>query len=238
MALERTLVKRPGEAPAGLLVDLDGTLVDSEGVAARVLEDYLKSEGSVPGREAEFARAVVGRTWRKGLERAQRLGARFSCSLDELEPQMIERYRECLEREGVAEVPGASSALRALSKRFPIAVVSGSQRSEVRWNLERLGLLDSVQFFLGAEDVPNGKPEPDPFLEGASRLRLDPSQILVFEDSAAGIESALRASVGLVVAIEVANHIGQDQSRSHLRVHDWLRVDAARVCDWWQQHRT
>jgi sugar-phosphatase len=50
-------------------------------------------------------------------------------------------------------------------------------------------------------DVELGKPAPDPYLLGASRLGLLPSQCVVFEDAVAGVSSARAAGVGVVVGV-------------------------------------
>jgi sugar-phosphatase len=55
--------------------------------------------------------------------------------------------------------------------------------------------------FVCGDDVELGKPAPDPYLLGASRLGLLPSQCVVFEDAVAGVTSARAAGVGVVVGI-------------------------------------
>ncbi|MCX6485777.1 MAG: HAD-IA family hydrolase [Rhodoluna sp.] len=55
--------------------------------------------------------------------------------------------------------------------------------------------------FVCGDDVEKGKPAPDPYLLGASRLGLLPSQCVVFEDAVAGVASARAAGVGVVVGV-------------------------------------
>jgi len=62
------------------------------------------------------------------------------------------------------------------------------------------GLPVPAEFVCG-DDVSAGKPAPDPYLLGASRLGLSPAQCVVFEDAVAGVESARAAGVGVVVGI-------------------------------------
>jgi hypothetical protein len=57
--------------------------------------------------------------------------------------------------------------------------------------------------FVCGDDVENGKPAPDPYLLGAKRLGIDPSDCIVFEDADAGIKSALAAKVGFVIGVSV-----------------------------------
>ena len=62
------------------------------------------------------------------------------------------------------------------------------------------GLPVPAEFVCG-DDVLAGKPAPDPYLLGASRLGLDPSRCVVFEDAVAGVQAARAAGVGVVVGI-------------------------------------
>jgi sugar-phosphatase len=62
------------------------------------------------------------------------------------------------------------------------------------------GLPVPAEFVCG-DDVSAGKPAPDPYLLGASRLGLSPASCVVFEDAVAGVESARAAGVGVVVGI-------------------------------------
>jgi sugar-phosphatase len=52
-----------------------------------------------------------------------------------------------------------------------------------------------------ADDVSRGKPFPDPYLLGASRLGFDASECVVFEDAEAGVLAARAAGVGLIVGV-------------------------------------
>ena len=52
-----------------------------------------------------------------------------------------------------------------------------------------------------AADVANGKPAPDPYLLGASRLGFDPADCVVFEDAQSGVLAAIEAGAGLVVGV-------------------------------------
>ncbi len=79
--------------------------------------------------------------------------------------------------------------------KIPMAVASGGLRHVVTETLRGLGLLDSFQAFVAAEDVVHGKPNPEPFLKAAALLGVDPAKCLVFEDSPTGIEAARAAGM-------------------------------------------
>ena len=62
------------------------------------------------------------------------------------------------------------------------------------------GLPVPAEFVCG-DDVLAGKPAPDPYLLGASRLGLAPAACVVFEDAVAGVQAARAAGVGVVVGV-------------------------------------
>lgn len=101
----------------------------------------------------------------------------------------------------------------ALAKRFalegkPMAVASGGHRRIVMSTLRALGISDLFQAIVTSEDYQRGKPSPDPFLEAAYRLSVDPSQCLVFEDTATGIAAANAAGMRSVLVPQPTRNLG------------------------------
>ncbi len=78
---------------------------------------------------------------------------------------------------------------------IPMAVASGSDVSQVRGNMEILGVADYFKGFFGSESVENGKPAPDIFLKAAKALEKEPAECIVFEDSPNGIRAAAAAGM-------------------------------------------
>ncbi|MGK5087824.1 HAD family phosphatase [Bdellovibrionota bacterium FG-2] len=85
--------------------------------------------------------------------------------------------------------------IRAHQGLVPLAVVSGGGRESVLEILTRLGLQDCFNAIICAGDYARGKPAPEPFLLGASRLGVAPSDCLVFEDADQGIRAAEAAGM-------------------------------------------
>jgi HAD superfamily hydrolase (TIGR01509 family) len=204
-----------------VIFDLDGTIIDTEPSAERAIQDSFASWGvKLQGNDSH---AIVGRTWESAFNH---LFAIYDVPLPrpEAERAMLSRYREELEKHLVV-VPGAPEAIRAIAARFPIALVSGSHRSEILWALGKLGVLPLFSVVLGAEDYPRSKPAPDGYALALSKLGLTGSDALIFEDSVAGIASA-RAVGARVVAITSTNHFGHDISGAERSIADLRGVDA------------
>ena len=81
----------------------------------------------------------------------------------------------------------------------PLAVASGGHRRIVMNTLRALGIAGLFQAIVTAEDYQRGKPSPDPFLEAAHRLNVDPASCLVFEDTAIGVAAATAAGMQSVL---------------------------------------
>jgi len=82
-------------------------------------------------------------------------------------------------------------------------VASGARRPEIEAILTAGGLRDHFASIVGADDVGNTKPHPEPYLRAMGNLRgrapgLRPAECLVFEDSVPGIASALAAGMKVV----------------------------------------
>jgi len=142
----------------------------------------------------------------------EQLNEKFGTALDPVpSAELKESYFEALIPEVLPIEP-----VVALVKQFhgtaPMAVASGGHREIVIKTLEALKLMPYFETIVGMEDVERGKPAPDPFLEAARRLGVNPEDCLVFEDSPTGIEAARAAgmqyvfvpSAGVTAALEKA----------------------------------
>lgn len=92
---------------------------------------------------------------------------------------------------------GAFDAVERVRQAMPVALVSASPRILMDAALTTLPK-DFFQFTISADDVTRTKPFPDPYLEAAKRMGVDPRSCVVFEDSLTGIASAKSAGCAVV----------------------------------------
>jgi HAD superfamily hydrolase (TIGR01509 family) len=95
-------------------------------------------------------------------------------------------------------VPEVLEHIEARHGQIPLAVVSGSTRDSVTASLETLEILDRFDTLVCAGDYRKSKPDPEPFLIAAERLRIAPAACLVFEDTDMGIQAATAAGMASV----------------------------------------
>jgi HAD superfamily hydrolase (TIGR01509 family) len=95
----------------------------------------------------------------------------------------------------IEEINVIAEIARDWRGRVPMAVASNGRRRNVEATLRVTKLLPLFDCIVAAEDVMHGKPEPDVFQEAARRMKVDPDQCVVFEDSNEGLEAAHRAGM-------------------------------------------
>jgi mannitol-1-/sugar-/sorbitol-6-phosphatase len=178
------------EPAAALLLDLDGTLVDSEGFHRQVFRNWFADRGwtadedvlsSFTGRRADDVLANSAGPWS---------GEDVQVMLAELLAAMA-----TLPRPGLAV--GAEDLLAGAG--VPLALVTSAN---THWARTCLGdLLDAFAIVVTRDDVTNGKPHPEPYELACSRLGVPAAACVAVEDAPAGVASARAAGVGRVVGI-------------------------------------
>jgi mannitol-1-/sugar-/sorbitol-6-phosphatase len=172
---------------AALLFDLDGVLIDSTPVVARVWRGWAIERGFDPEDVVAHAQGRPSlATVRHYLPNADH----------DAENREVER-REIADLEGIVPLPGALDLLRSLPENRWTIVTSGTRPlAEVRLKAAGLPLPGKM---ITANDITHGKPHPEPYLKAATMLGFPPSGCLIFEDVPAGIRSG-KAAGGRVVA--------------------------------------
>ncbi|MCF6376598.1 HAD family phosphatase [Nocardioides KLBMP 9356] len=200
---------------SALLLDLDGTLVDSEPLHRRGYELCFAARGwDVPdlgiftGRRALDVFATEPGPW-SGLDPQVVLDDVLAHVPDE-DPTPVAGARELI--------------LAACSSRTPVAIVTSAGPSWVERSLTSLGLgLDDVDLVVTALDVLAGKPDPEGFALACGRLGVDPSAAVAAEDSPAGIRAARAAGVRRVVGVATSHDPSVLLDAGAAEVHDDLR---------------
>lgn len=182
--------QRPGEAdagiwaPAAILADLDGTLVDSVASSERAWGALARRRGL---DEEETHRFAMGRPTRETIALLVPEGER------DAEQAQVDRD-EVDDAGTVIAYPGAAELLAG---PIPIAVVTSGSTELATARLRGAGL-EPPAVLVTANSIERGKPDPEPFLLGARRLGVEPSRCLALEDAPSGIESARAAGIPVV----------------------------------------
>ena len=189
-----------GSALQGVLLDMDGTLVDTEDFWWDAEVEAFAELGHE--LREEWRHVVVGGPMSRSAGFLIEATA-ADIALDELSGLLNRKFVERLER-GVALMPGARRLLTELAAHgVPAALVSASHRVVVDRMLTSLGQ-ENFAFTLAGDELPRTKPHPDPYLTAARRLRADPARCAVLEDTATGVASAEAAGCPVVAVPSLA----------------------------------
>ncbi len=191
-----------------IVFDFDGVLADTEPLHFRMFRDVLAEEG-LTLTQADYSTRYVGLTdaacFHAVLE-AQ--GERPTYGrLNSLVEKKTRRMQAALLHEPVL-LPGIAEFVRAAGASYRLAIASGALLEEIELTLERAGFRDAFEHITAAEDVPNGKPAPDPYLHAVRSLSrlglLLPGECLAIEDTPHGVAAARAAGLRcLAVATSV-----------------------------------
>lgn len=177
-----------------VLLDMDGTLVDSDAAVERAWVSWCAEYGVDPAAALAVAhgRPAAGtvRELRPDLSEDEVVlaaGRQLELQYDDLSD--------------VVATPGMRQLIAELDRLgLPWAVVTSADRRLAAARLTAAGL-STVPLLITAEDVTAGKPDPEGYLRAADLLGVDPARTLVVEDAEAGI-AAGRAAGARVAALK------------------------------------
>ena len=174
-----------------VIFDFNGIIVDDEPIHFKLFQRVLGEEGIVLTEQDYYAR-YLGFDDRGAFMAGFRENNR-AVSADKLQ-ELIERkaeyYQEAI-RNHVTVFPGVKKLVSDLAQTLPLAVASGALRHEIETILKTLGLLDHFRAIIAAEDVTQGKPEPEIYLKALAALNarggnenpISAADCVVIEDS-------------------------------------------------------
>ncbi len=115
-------------------------------------------------------------------------------SVEDLIARKSAKYQKLVEG-NLKVYPGVLTLIDNLYKKYTLALTSSSTYDEVEVVLNQLGIKDMFQVIVTSKDVKYGKPDPEPYILTAKKLRVSCENCLVIEDSANGVLSAKRAGM-------------------------------------------
>jgi HAD superfamily hydrolase (TIGR01509 family) len=182
-----------------IIFDFDGVLADTEPLHFRMFRQVLHEEG-LPLSEQDYYQKYVGLDDRGCFQAV--LVAHGRPALPETVRRLVER-KAALMLELIKVTPvvyrGIEDFVKGAAGRYRLAIVSGALRHEIELILQSAGLRSSFEHITAAEDIRNGKPDPEGYLYALQALNrraaVQASDCLVIEDTVAGIQAAHAAGM-------------------------------------------
>lgn len=177
-----------------ILLDFDGTLVDTRRANARAYVETLREVGYAMTEEEYAARHFGVRC----PEFLRSIGIDDPAEIDRLRRRKIELYPRYF------DLVALNRPLWEFCQQFRkqggrVWIVSTGSRENIEHVMHHLGIRDGVDGILSGPEIARSKPHPDCFLEAMRREGVTPRETLIFEDSEIGIEAARRSGASYFV---------------------------------------
>ncbi|MCG8124746.1 MAG: phosphoglycolate phosphatase [Candidatus Thiodiazotropha taylori] len=197
--------------PEMILIDVDGTLVDSVPDLAYCVDEMMKQLGRPVYGEAKV-RDWVGNGVERLVRRAligQLNGEPDEADFETSYPILLELYAENTSLRS-ALYPGIREGLDYLKGQgYRLGCVTNKAAQFTLPLLKDLGVHDDFEIIVAGDTLPKKKPDPMPLLHAAENLGVDPSAALMVGDSQSDVKAARAASFQIVCMSYGYNH-GED----------------------------
>ena len=181
-----------------LIYDMDGLLLDTEGIYTEVTQDIVGEFGKV--FDWSIKKTIIGRPASQAAKiivESLELPITPKEYLDSRKDVLIEKFKN------THPLPGAKEmTTHFFSHGIPqaIATSSSSPIYDAKYKKHKKWFSQFTQIVRGDDpELKQGKPAPDIFLIAAKRLGVEPAKCLVFEDAPSGTEAAIAAGMSVVV---------------------------------------
>lgn len=178
-----------------IIFDMDGVLLDTEIIYMKAWEERAIKLSLDVDKIRAMVLACTGTTSKEtkkimidtlGSKEALEQGLQYTSVY----------FHNYINENGILVKEGAHKLLEFLKERnISIGLASSTKEQAVRQQMRDTGLYDYFDVILGGDNVVNGKPAPDIFLDCASKLSVDPGDCYVIEDSFNGIRAAHAAGM-------------------------------------------
>jgi len=181
-----------------LIYDMDGLLLDTEGIYTEVTQQIVGEYGKV--FDWSVKEKIIGR---RSIQAAEIIVESLDLPispqdyLDSRKDVLLEKFKDTEALPGAKEM---TTHFFKLGIPQALATSSSSPMFEAKFEKHKKWFSQFAQIVRGDDpELKEGKPAPDIFLLAANRVGVDPAECLVFEDAPTGTEAALAAGMSVVV---------------------------------------
>ena len=181
-----------------IIFDMDGVIIDSNPYHKISWEHFLVKNGH-PFNDEIFDNIISGKTGSTsirlllGYDLSEEIAAGYLKEIDEDFQDILRQAKD------VEPTPGLPAFLQSIrSAGYQTALATSAPPGNVDLTLEKTNLRKYFDVILDKTDVTNGKPDPEVYLNAVNRLGTEKDRCMVFEDSRAGIQSAISAGLRVI----------------------------------------
>ena len=214
----------------GALFDWDGVIIDSHNQHEKSWSKLAEEENEV--LPDNFFKMTFG------MRNENIIPNFFGNCIDVTNQEEVTRladrkeeiYREIIISDGIEPLPGVRDLLQSLmSEEIACSIASSTPIANIETVMGMIGLSDYFDAITAAEDVSNGKPNPEVFLKAAEKIKVDPKHCVVFEDAHVGIEAGLAANMQVIAV--ATTHPVESLGNAHMVTENLESIDAEKIME-------
>ena len=184
----------PTETIRAVILDMDGTLIDSNAAHVRAWVEALREHGRDVSDKDIWPFVGMGGDnllpAAVGIDKESPEGEKISKRRGEIYKSQVPQLRPC---------PGVRPLLERMKQNgLRLVIASSSPPDELKKGLEIAGVADLVEDSTSAGDVGSSKPDPDVVQAALERLKLPAGEVLMLGDTPYDIQAAGKAGVGVI----------------------------------------
>lgn len=198
-----------------VIFDMDGVIIDSEPIHFEVDMQTMRDLGfDISSKELEKYVGTTNEYMFSDLKNKYNIKQ----SIKEIINYKVELTKKKVIQSNLGPIEGIKELLVDLkNKNIPTAIASSSPRSFIDVVVFKFNLQDYFKYIISGEEVVNGKPDPDIYIEAAKKLGLSPEDCTVIEDSRNGVLAAKAAGMKCI-GFQNINSGNQDLSKADIIV--------------------
>jgi HAD superfamily hydrolase (TIGR01509 family) len=177
-----------------VVFDFDGVVADTEPLYVRAETRFFRDYGKAPSSEQwkQFKGISEHRFYQMVID-----DFHIPETVDSIRVKMWNYLKEEF-RGNLRCIEGFERLLSRLEDRYLLGLVTSTRRELLDYIFREMNFPDCFQQIVTVDDVEKGKPHPEPYLAIAARFGIDPSRMVVIEDSVNGLMSARKAGAAAI----------------------------------------
>ncbi|SFC16706.1 HAD family hydrolase [Clostridium uliginosum] len=205
-----------------VIFDMDGVIIDSEPMHFDIDLKTMQHFGcNIIRSNLEKYAGMTNPDICKQLKKEYNIKE----SIDEIIAYQMDKKIKFINEENIEPIDGIRELLLELNNnRIPIAIGSSSPRGFVETVLLKFGIIDYFNVIVTGDEVEQGKPAPDIYIEVAKKLKLDVKECIVVEDSRNGVIAAKNAGMSCI-GFNNINSGNQDLSKADITVNSIREIN-------------
>jgi beta-phosphoglucomutase family hydrolase len=208
-----------------VIFDMDGVIAETEHIHIEAEKQTMLKYGiKISEDELHKYTGTTARSMFTDLIKKYKLDTTFDRIFNEKERTLFKLLDEDVQP--TKDVIDLLHRLREIGIKLGIA--SSSHKRLVEYVLKKLKIIHLFDSVVSAEDVMNSKPDPEIFLLSADRLKVNPAECLVVEDSKLGVEAAKKAKMKCL-GYQNPNSGNQDLSNADLVTDNFSKIDITKM---------